>query len=189
MDNMRKIEVPFPSCSHLYDEVPIGKYKILVTAYNDFDLPRPKINQSYFLSSEWINFLQPIEVFGKPIDTVSSYPRLISNPAIMVHWPDYGVLTYKQIDWLVNKIIVDLECGLVVETGCTGGHGRTGTLLACLAGKLLGLSATEAIQHIRKVYCMFAVEKESQIELIAEYLQSPIPSPADVHTHEFRYYR
>jgi protein-tyrosine phosphatase len=107
----------------------------------------------------------------------------------MVHWPDYGVLTYKQIDWLVNKIIVDLECGLVVETGCTGGHGRTGTLLACLAGKLLGLSATEAIQHIRKVYCMFAVEKESQIELIAEYLQSPIPSPADVHTHEFRYYR
>lgn len=44
-----------------------------------------------------------------------------------------------------------------VEIACTGGHGRTGTALACLA-VLDGLPAREAVAYVRKHYDPRAVE-------------------------------
>ena len=51
---------------------------------------------------------------------------------------------------------------------CLGGHGRTGTMLACYMVKYMGRTATEAIEEIRNTR-PGSVETEEQEELIAEY--------------------
>ena len=48
-----------------------------------------------------------------------------------------------------------------VEVACTGGRGRTGTALACLA-VLDGLPARDAVRHVRRHYHAGAVETPAQ---------------------------
>ncbi len=56
----------------------------------------------------------------------------------------------------------------MVEVGCLGGHGRTGTALACLA-VLTGTPANEAVAWVRANYCAHAVETEAQEALVAAF--------------------
>lgn len=58
--------------------------------------------------------------------------------------------------------------GQRVEVGCLGGHGRTGTALACLA-VLTGTPAADAVDWVRANYCYKAVEADSQHELVATF--------------------
>ncbi len=53
------------------------------------------------------------------------------------------------------------ETGQRVEIGCYGGHGRTGTALACLA-VLCGQAPDEAVSWVRGTYCERAVETDEQ---------------------------
>ncbi len=53
-----------------------------------------------------------------------------------------------------------------VEVGCLGGHGRTGTALACLA-VLTGTLADDAVAWVRGNYCYKAVETDVQEQLVA----------------------
>jgi protein-tyrosine phosphatase len=53
------------------------------------------------------------------------------------------------------------RAGRRVEIGCYGGHGRTGTALACLA-VLCGLPPSGAVTWVRSGYCERAVETEAQ---------------------------
>jgi protein-tyrosine phosphatase len=55
-----------------------------------------------------------------------------------------------------------------VEIGCLGGHGRTGTALACLAIRT-GHPAGDAVDWVRTVYCSSAVETPEQEAFVAEY--------------------
>ena len=48
-----------------------------------------------------------------------------------------------------------------MEVGCLGGHGRTGTALACLA-ILTGHPAADAVAWVRANYCPEAVETVGQ---------------------------
>ena len=81
---------------------------------------------------------------------------------VRLHWKDYGLPG----NWaLAVKILADAykraEQGFWVEVGCIGGHGRTGAALACLA-VLDGMSAAEAIDFVRDVYCVEAIETDEQ---------------------------
>jgi len=51
--------------------------------------------------------------------------------------------------------------GKRVEVACIGGHGRTGTVLACMA-VLAGVPANEAVRWVRNQYCERAVQEPSQ---------------------------
>ena len=53
-----------------------------------------------------------------------------------------------------------------VEVACAGGRGRTGTVLATLA-VLDGLSAREAVRHVRGGYSRWAVETAGQRRWLA----------------------
>jgi len=53
-----------------------------------------------------------------------------------------------------------------VLAACQGGHGRTGTILATIAG-LTGVSTGDPVEWLRGIYCKKAVETEEQIEYIA----------------------
>jgi protein-tyrosine phosphatase len=58
-----------------------------------------------------------------------------------------------------------------VEVGCLGGHGRTGTALACLA-VLSGHSPGDAVNWVRANYCSDAVETPEQEAFVVAMDQS-----------------
>jgi hypothetical protein len=79
-----------------------------------------------------------------------------------VDWPDFGVPGDPAV--LADKLrgVLDrARMGERVEVGCLGGHGRTGTALACLA-VLGGHPAVEAVAWVRDNYCAQAVETSEQ---------------------------
>src|SRR6266540_1920322 len=53
------------------------------------------------------------------------------------------------------------QAGKRVEVACIGGHGRTGTVLACMA-VLAGIPADEAVSWVRARYCVRAVQEPAQ---------------------------
>jgi hypothetical protein len=88
-------------------------------------------------------------------------------PHAHVDWPDFGVpADPAALRETLAGVLDRARRGKVVEVGCLGGHGRTGTALACLA-VLAGLDAgTDAVAWVRGTYCPNAVETEEQVELV-----------------------
>jgi hypothetical protein len=87
-------------------------------------------------------------------------------PAQILAWPDFGVPSDEAL--LEDALRVVLErarAGEPVEVGCVGGHGRTGTALACLA-ILCGVSPASAVDWVRESYCPRAVETVQQQEFV-----------------------
>lgn len=80
-----------------------------------------------------------------------------------IDWPDMST-PYNDVI-AVEAIIEAYERALLhgqkVEVGCIGGHGRTGTVLACMA-VLEGLTADAAMQLVWASYCKHAIETKSQ---------------------------
>lgn len=85
----------------------------------------------------------------------------------LIDWPDFKIPTSIEISL---EQIADAyywaaaEENDKVQIGCIGGHGRTGTILACLAlfasdGKM---TPKEAIDFVREAYCDKAIEKPIQ---------------------------
>ncbi len=60
------------------------------------------------------------------------------------------------------------RAGQRVEIGCYGGHGRTGTALACLA-ILCGQAPGEAVGWVRAGYCERAVETDEQEAFVRNF--------------------
>ena len=64
-----------------------------------------------------------------------------------------------------------------VEIACTGGRGRTGTALACLA-IIDGVPAARAIAYVRRHYDRHAIETPWQKRYVAGFTPSPsLPRP------------
>jgi hypothetical protein len=83
-------------------------------------------------------------------------------PHAHVDWPDFGLpADPAPFAAALRDVHRRAQAGERVEVGCLGGHGRTGTALACLA-VLAGLPADEAVAWVRANYCPQAVETEEQ---------------------------
>jgi hypothetical protein len=83
-------------------------------------------------------------------------------PHAHVDWPDFGLPS--DLDAFRESLRDALERarrGERVEIGCWGGHGRTGTALACLA-VLAGTPNHDAVDLVRSSYCEKAVETAAQ---------------------------
>jgi hypothetical protein len=77
-------------------------------------------------------------------------------------WPDFGVPS--DLDAIVASLTDLLDrarAGQIVEIGCYGAHGRTGTALALLA-VLCGHDRDDAVAWVRTAYCERAVETAEQ---------------------------
>lgn len=83
-------------------------------------------------------------------------------PADLVAWPDFGLPEEPEV---AARQIVDAfgraQRGELVEVGCLGGSGRTGTVLACMA-ILSGVAPGEAVEWVREAYRPEAVETAEQ---------------------------
>jgi hypothetical protein len=83
-------------------------------------------------------------------------------PAAHVDWPDFGVpRNIVEADAQIIDAFEQARGGSNVEVACVGGHGRTGTVLACMAA-LAGVPAADAVAWVRRQYCPRAVQEPSQ---------------------------
>lgn len=94
---------------------------------------------------------------------------------VIYPWEDWGVpenmpCLRRALTWLLQQI----GDGKVVEVGCMGGHGRTGTALACMV-VLKGLTAKKAINRIWSDYCEEAIETQRQIEFVKAFARKGGP--------------
>jgi hypothetical protein len=79
-----------------------------------------------------------------------------------LEWPDLGVPdNTDSVRLSLTALLGRARSGERVEVGCLGGHGRTGTALACLA-VLSGHPGGDAVNWVRANYCSDAVETPEQ---------------------------
>jgi hypothetical protein len=77
-------------------------------------------------------------------------------------WPDFGLPPdMAGLHTCLVDLLARARAGEQVELGCLGGHGRTGTALACLA-VLTGTPPGDAVDWVRAHYCPRAVETDAQ---------------------------
>jgi hypothetical protein len=92
-------------------------------------------------------------------------------PAAQLDWPDFGVpANIGTADATITEAFARARQGEGVEVGCVGGHGRTGTVLACMA-VLAGVPPEQAVSWVRERYCPRAVQEPAQqywVERFAE---------------------
>lgn len=86
-----------------------------------------------------------------------------------VDWPDFGLpANVDAMRATLAQVLERAGRGEAVEIGCLGGHGRTGTALACLA-VLDGVPAAEAVAWVRDAHCTKAVETPDQIAFVESF--------------------
>lgn len=82
--------------------------------------------------------------------------------AYTVDWPDMSLpKRFDRVAWAIIDVFNKAGEGMWVEVGCIGGHGRTGTALACMA-VLGGMKPAEAIEYVRSSYCAKTLETKEQ---------------------------
>ena len=92
-------------------------------------------------------------------------------PAEWIDWPDFR--TPRDADAAAARIVEAYRrarSGERVEIACTGGTGRTGTVIACMA-VLAGWPAQDAVAWTRSNYRRRAVETPGQRRWIAWFAQ------------------
>ena len=113
----------------------------------------------------------PADPYGrdKPPEYGLYLDRLWQPPWAHEHldWLDFGVPDdAAQVLAALGSFLERARAGERVELGCLGGHGRTGTALACLA-VLSGVAPGQAVAWARANYCAEAVETAEQEALVA----------------------
>lgn len=89
-----------------------------------------------------------------------------------IDWPDFGVpADTEAAAGALRAVLERARSGQDIEVGCLGGHGRTGTALACLA-VLAGHPAHDAVAWVRSSYCAKAVETPGQEAFVAAFSNS-----------------
>lgn len=95
-------------------------------------------------------------------------PPPVPWEARWVRWPDFGLPADKTAAARALREAWELAGTRRVEIACAGGHGRTGTALACLA-VLDGLPGPEAIGYVRRHYAPRAVETPWQRRSVTRF--------------------
>lgn len=88
----------------------------------------------------------------------------------LINWPDYGIPhAHKTACDQIRDAYYLAKGGSDVEIGCIGGHGRTGTILACMyvyaswdQKEPKPITAEEAVKKVHTDYCTHAVESQTQ---------------------------
>jgi hypothetical protein len=105
--------------------------------------------------------------FGLYLDTRWQPPW----PHAHIDWPDFG-LPANRDDMLAafQDLLTRSQRGEVVEIGCIGGHGRTGTALGVLA--TLAGTRDDPVDWVRDTYCRHAIETDEQAAFVRQLRQA-----------------
>ena len=92
-------------------------------------------------------------------------------PMTWLDWLDYSVPYEDELEVFIPWVMDRINEGKIVETGCMGGHGRTGTLLAMLLVQQ-GVKPGTAMKRVWDTYCIEAIESIKQVDAIIAYYES-----------------
>jgi protein-tyrosine phosphatase len=95
-------------------------------------------------------------------------PEPVCWEARWLRWPDFGLPSDTAAAADALREAWARAQTERVEIGCTGGYGRTGTALACLA-VLDGLPGRQAIAYVREHYASRAVETPWQRRYVTHF--------------------
>ena len=94
-------------------------------------------------------------------------------PAELIDWEDFGLPADRdRAAEQIRAAYARAARGELVEVGCVGGLGRTGTVLACMA-VLAGVPAGDAVAWVREHYDAHAVETPEQEQWVQWFASAP----------------
>jgi Protein-tyrosine phosphatase len=108
----------------------------------------------------------PIPAFG--VYLLGQRPPAVPWESRWLRWPDFSLPADEAAVLPTLTEAWERAATERVEIACAGGHGRTGTALACLA-ILDGVSPTEAVAFVRANYDSHAVETPGQRRYVARW--------------------
>lgn len=92
------------------------------------------------------------------------------HKVVKLYIPDYDVPKFDRAFWkdFAKDILLSMQKGYDILVACTGGHGRTGLVIAILAGLLIkpDTESMGATAYIREHYCKEAVETLEQEDYV-----------------------
>ena len=92
-------------------------------------------------------------------------------PADLIAWRDFGLPEHPEVAARqITAAFARARGGELVEVGCLGGSGRTGTVLACMA-VIAGIQPTKGVAWVRATYRADAVETSEQEEWVRWFAQ------------------
>ncbi|RCV49033.1 protein-tyrosine phosphatase family protein [Marinitenerispora sediminis] len=95
-------------------------------------------------------------------------PPAVSWESRWVRWPDFWLPSDRAAFHAALREALTRAESERVEIACGGGHGRTGTALACLA-VLDGVPSGDAVRYVREHYGPRAVETPWQRRFVARF--------------------
>ena len=104
-------------------------------------------------------------------------PPAVAWETRWLHWPDFGLPSDAAAAGAALREAWQRAATERVEIACHGGHGRTGTALACLA-VLDGVPGREAVRYVRAHYAARAVETPGQRRFVARFPSRPVELPS-----------
>jgi len=82
--------------------------------------------------------------------------------------PDFSIPDWRALENALAVVQAHAQAGVNVAVHCYAGVGRTGTFMACLAAKLMGMSGAEAIAWVRQ-HIPDALENQDQVQFVLEF--------------------
>ncbi len=163
--------VSLHTCSHNQVEIDMGGYKVWLSEMPRQSWERIDPDLGVYMAEVWLDYIDVVLTSGVTVEHSSGY-----YDTIFLQWGDRQGISLDILHPVVMKILEYIKAGKQVELGCHGGHGRTGTVAACVLAELEELTGTEAIEALRKRYCKCAVEGNAQIKLVKEYCETYVKS-------------
>ena len=155
------------SCKHWRTPVKVGRSQVTCSSFLYSGGLDPKPDYGIYMCSAWRDKLSPFWTDGAYVKRAAA---LRQYPALVVDWPDMGILKPELLDQLVEICLSKMRQGKWIDLGCNAGHGRTGSLLACLIARKEHLSGDRAIIEVRRRYCSHAIETRMQEEAVRRYI-------------------
>ena len=162
-------QVGWNLCSHWQDEVIIGESVVLVSGILGHQaLGGVEPDFGMYLDAGWARVVN-----HDLVTPGTSYGRNDGPEVWVVSWRDYSALNQRKYTQVVTTTADKIRENKLVEVGCAGAHGRTGTVLAGLLVALEKKSAKQAIEAVRDRHCESAVEIQSQQEMVFKLAGEP----------------
>ena len=121
--------------------------------------------------------LRPVPA-GPPPDfglyLLGQEPPVAAWESRWIRWPDFGLPADPAAAEEALRCAWARAGAERVEVACAGGHGRTGTALACLA-VLDGVPGREAVGYVRAHYAARAIETPGQRRFVARFAAADRP--------------
>ena len=108
----------------------------------------------------------PVPAFG--LYLLDRRPPQVPWESRWLEWPDFGLPPDRAAAADALQEAWARAGTERVEIACAGGHGRTGTALACLA-VLDGIPGREAVGYVREHYAARAVETPRQRRFVSRF--------------------